>query len=170
MASGEYVSVSSQADAEHADLQKERRELAADPAGEHAELTGIYVSRGLDPALADQVARQLAAKDALAAHARDELGITEALMARPLQAALASALSYIAGAILPLAVAMLAPQERLVPAIAGLSLLCLGVLGALAARAGGAPVLKGTLRVLVWGAVAMAITTALGRLADQFLH
>ena len=170
MASGEYVSVSSQADAEHADLQKERRELVTDPAGEHAELVGIYVSRGLDPELADKVATQLAAKDALAAHARDELGITEALMARPLQAALASALSYVTGAILPLAVSILAPRDALVPAIAGLSLLFLGLLGALAARAGGAPVLKGTMRVLVWGAVAMAVTTALGRLANSLLH
>jgi len=170
MASGEYVSVSSQADAEHADLQKERRELATDPVGEHAELVGIYVSRGLEPELADKVATQLAAKDALATHARDELGITATVMARPLQAASASALSYVTGAVLPLIVAMLAPQRSLVPTIAGLSLLCLGTLGALAARAGGAPVLKGTLRVLIWGAVAMAVTTALGRLADQLLH
>ena len=168
MATGEYVSVSSQADAEKADLQKERRELATDPDGEHAELVGIYIARGLAPDLADQVARQLAAKDALAAHARDELGITEALSARPLEAALASAVSFICGAVLPLFVALLAPRDILVQAISGLSLLFLGVLGALAARAGGAPVVKGTLRVLVSGTVAMAIATGIGKLADQF--
>lgn len=170
MASGEYVSVSSQADAEKADLQKERRELATDPDGEHAELVGIYVSRGLEPGLAEQVARQLAEKDALAAHARDELGIIEAFMARPLQAALTSALSFVTGALVPLLMALLAPMDSLVPVISGLSLVCLGVLGALAARAGGASVLKGTLRVLTWGAVAMVVTTALGSLANQLLR
>ena len=167
MAAGEYVSVSSQADAESADLLKERRELATDPAGEHAELTGIYIVRGLTPDLADQVASQLMAKDALGAHARDELGITEALRARPLQAALASAASYICGALLPLAVALTAPESALLPAIALLSLLFLSLLGGLAAKAGGASVLKGALRVTVWGAVAMAVTTGIGELVGH---
>lgn len=169
MAAGEFVSVSSQADAERADLQKERRELVSDPEGEHAELVGIYVSRGLTPQLADEVARQLTAKDALAAHARDELGITEVLRARPLQAALASAVSYTCGAVLPLVVAALAPAgaTHLIPAIALLSLLLLAVLGALAARAGGASMGRGALRVTLWGALAMAVTAGIGELVGM---
>ncbi|HEY7028073.1 MAG TPA: VIT family protein [Gemmatimonadales bacterium] len=164
MAAGEYVSVSSQADTERADLDRERRELATDEPGEKAELTGIYVARGLDPALAAQVADQLMAKDALAAHARDELGLSDITAARPLQAALASAASFAVGAALPLAIVALAPPVRLVPVIVGASLLLLALLGGLAARIGGASVVKGAARVTFWGALAMGATAAAGAL------
>ena len=164
MAAGEYVSVSSQSDAERADLARERAELEEDPEAEHRELTAIYVGRGIDPQLASEVAKQLAAKDALAAHARDELGISEALRARPVQAALASAAAFAAGAALPLLTAVLSPPSRALAVTAGLSLAFLAVLGAIAARIGGAGIAKGTLRVTFWGAIAMAITAAIGRL------
>jgi vacuolar iron transporter family protein len=164
MAAGEYVSVSSQADTERADLERERRELAAGGPAEREELAEIYVARGLTPHLAHQVAQQLMAKDALAAHARDELGISTALAARPVQAALTSALTFAVGAALPLIVALLAPANRLVPTVAIASLLCLGVLGWLAARTGGARPLIGVVRVVFWGALAMGITAAIGAL------
>jgi len=164
MAAGEYVSVSSQADTERADLERERRELATMPTGELDELTGIYVERGLEPALARQVAEQLMAHDALTAHARDELGITAALQARPIQAAWASALSFAAGAVLPLIVIGLAPASLLGPIVALTTLVFLAVLGAIAARAGGAKVLAGAARVLFWGALAMGLTAAVGSL------
>jgi len=163
MAAGEYVSVSSQADTEHSDLARERRELEEEPEAEHRELTAIYVGRGLDPQLASEVARQLAEKDALAAHARDELGISEALRARPIQAALASAAAFAAGATLPLVTAVFASPEAAKTAIATLSLAFLAILGAIAARVGHANVVKGALRVTFWGAIAMAITAAIGR-------
>jgi len=163
MAAGEYVSVSSQADTEHSDLARERRELEEDPEAEHRELAAIYVGRGLDPRLASEVARQLAAKDALAAHARDELGISETLRARPTQAALASAAAFAAGAALPLVAAALAPPGAAKTVIAALSLGFLAVLGAIAARVGHASVAKGALRVTFWGAIAMAVTAAIGR-------
>ena len=164
MAAGEYVSVSSQADAEQADLARERQELAADDRSERAELAAIYVSRGLDPALAKQVAEQLMAHDAIGAHARDELGISEVQRARPVQAALASAGTFSVGAALPLVIAMLAPVSRLAVAVTGMSLVFLAVLGWLAARAGGAKSLLGALRVTLWGALAMAITYGVGSL------
>jgi VIT1/CCC1 family predicted Fe2+/Mn2+ transporter len=164
MAAGEYVSVSSQADTEQADLARERAELEADPAAEHAELTAIYVGRGLTPDLADQVATQLSAHDALGAHARDELGLTEIHTARPIQAALASAGSFAVGAALPLAMVVVAPGPALVRTVVGASLALLAVLGGLAAKAGGAPMLRGTVRVLFWGALAMGITAAAGAL------
>jgi VIT1/CCC1 family predicted Fe2+/Mn2+ transporter len=164
MASGEYVSVHSQADTEKADLDMERHELETDNAGEHRELSAIYVSRGLSPALAKQVADQLMAHDALGAHARDELGITETLAARPIQAALASAASFGVGAGLPLLVTAIAPAAALIPLVAGTSLLFLAALGGLAAHAGGAPVMPGILRVTFWGALAMAITAGAGAL------
>jgi vacuolar iron transporter family protein len=163
MAAGEYVSVSSQADTEHSDLARERRELEEDPEAEHRELAAIYVGRGLDPRLASEVARQLAAKDALAAHARDELGISESLRARPTQAALASAAAFAAGAALPLVTAVFAPPDAAKTVIASLSLGFLAVLGAIAARVGHASVTKGALRVTFWGAIAMAVTAAIGR-------
>jgi VIT1/CCC1 family predicted Fe2+/Mn2+ transporter len=162
MAAGEYVSVSSQADTERSDLARERQELADDPEAEHRELAAIYVGRGLDPRLASEVARQLAAKDALGAHARDELGISEALRARPTQAALASAAAFAAGAVLPVVTAVFVSPPRAIPAIAALSLACLAILGAIAARVGHANVAKGTLRVTFWGALAMALTAAIG--------
>jgi len=164
MAAGEYVSVSSQADTERADLARERRELAGDRPAEHEELTAIYVERGLEPALARQVAEQLMAHDALAAHARDELGISAALSARPVQAAWTSAVSFAAGAAFPLAMVSLTPVTRLVPVVAGASLAFLGLLGGLAARAGGARTLMGAGRVVFWGALAMGITAAVGAL------
>lgn len=163
MAAGEYVSVSSQADTEQADLTRERRELATQPEAEHAELAGIYVKRGLKPALADEVATQLMAHDALGAHAHDELGLSELTLARPLQAAFASAGSFAAGAALPLLVVILLPLTVVVPATIGSSLLLLAGLGALAARLGGAPPFRGTLRVTFWGAVAMGVTAVIGR-------
>jgi VIT1/CCC1 family predicted Fe2+/Mn2+ transporter len=162
MAAGEYVSVSSQADAEHADLEKERGELRDFPEGEHRELVGIYVRRGLEPALAEQVATQLATHDALGAHARDELGITEMLRARPLQAALASAAAFAAGAVLPIAVVLLGPEASAGRWVTGVSLACLAALGAVAARVGGAAMWRGALRVFAWSALAMAFTAAVG--------
>jgi vacuolar iron transporter family protein len=164
MAAGEYVSVSSQADTERADLERERGELAATGPAEHEELAAIYVGRGLTPALAQQVAKELMAHDALAAHARDELGISAALRARPLQAALTSALTFAVGAALPLVIVLLVPDAWLVPVVAGASLLCLGGLGALAARVGGARPVIGAVRVLFWGALAMGLTAAIGAL------
>lgn len=164
MAAGEYVSVRSQADTEAADLARERGELAADPAAEHRELASIYTKRGLEPALADQVATQLMAHDALGAHARDELGISEVLSARPVQAALYSAASFAAGAALPLAVAAIAPASLLIGLVAGSALLFLAGLGALAAQTGGAPVAAGAWRVTFWGALAMAATAGVGAL------
>jgi VIT1/CCC1 family predicted Fe2+/Mn2+ transporter len=164
MAAGEYVSVSSQADTERADLERERGELAADEEHEREELAAIYRGRGLDPALARQVSEQLMAHDALGAHARDELGISEVHSARPVQAALASALTFAAGAALPLLVVALAPQPRLILAVATASLVCLALLGGLAARAGGASVMVGAFRVAFWGVLAMALTAAAGAL------
>ena len=164
MAAGEYVSVHSQADTEKADLERERAELGADDKGEHNELTAIYVGRGLDPALARQVADQLMAHDALGAHARDELGISETLMARPIQAALSSAASFAVGAALPLVIAALAPASSLIVAVSVASLLFLALLGTLAARVGGAAVLPSVARVTFWGALAMAITAGVGAL------
>ncbi|HEX6464825.1 MAG TPA: VIT family protein [Vicinamibacterales bacterium] len=162
MAAGEYVSVSSQADTERADLNLERRELAAQPGAEEDELTSIYVERGLEPDLARQVARQLMKRDALAAHARDELGLTEALAARPLQAAFASAATFAAGAAVPILTIVIAPPSVLVVSLVSLG--CLVALGAVAARAGGAPPLLGAVRVGFWGALAMAATAGVGRL------
>jgi len=164
MAAGEYVSVHSQADSEEADLKRERQELEEDPRGEHKELAAIYVSRGLDPTLADQVATQLAAHDALGAHARDELGISETLRARPIQAALASAAAFAVGAAMPLVIAAFAPVSVLIPLVSGASLLFLASLGGLAAQAGGAGVMVGALRVTFWGALAMAATAGVGAL------
>lgn len=164
MAAGEYVSVSSQADTEQADLTRERTELATMPESELNELTGIYVQRGLEPALARQVAEQLTTKDALTAHARDELGISEITTARPVQAALASAATFAVGAALPLLVVLLTPDAWLVYAVSITSLVFLALLGVLAARAGGAPMLKAALRVTFWGALAMALTAAVGAL------
>lgn len=164
MAAGEYVSVRSQADTESADLARERSELAADAEAEHRELAGIYVKRGLEPTLADQVATQLMAHDALGAHARDELGISATLCARPVQAAMASAVSFTAGAALPLLVVLVAPPNALIPGVAVSSLAFLAVLGAVAARTGGAPAALGAWRVTFWGALAMAITAGVGAL------
>ena len=164
MAAGEYVSVSSQADTERADLARERGELAADAKAEHAELAAIYAHRGLDPSLADQVATQLMAHDALGAHARDELGITEAASARPVQAALASAATFAVGAAMPLLAALMAPTGATIPVVAGTSLLCLAGLGTLAASAGGAGRLVGAVRVTFWGALAMGLTAGVGAL------
>jgi len=164
MAAGEYVSVSSQADTEAADLTRERRELATAPDSERAELSGIYVERGLSPDLADQVAVQLMAKDALAAHARDELGISEMTRARPLQAALASAAAFAAGALPPVLLGWAVPLSVLTPTIVVVSLALLAVLGAMAARLGGAPLARGALRVAFWGTVAMGCTALVGRL------
>jgi VIT1/CCC1 family predicted Fe2+/Mn2+ transporter len=164
MAAGEYVSVSSQTDTEQADLERERQELAADGEYETQELTSIYVKRGLDAALARQVAEQLMAHDALAAHAQDELGISETVAARPVQAALASAASFSAGAAMPLLIVLVAPESSLVPVVSGVSLLFLALLGVLAARAGGSPVMKAAARVTFWGALAMGITAVVGAL------
>jgi len=164
MAAGEYVSVSSQADTEQADLARERKELATDPSAELAELTGIYVRRGLDRALAKQVAERLMAHDALAAHARDELGITDALSARPIQAALASAGTFAVGAAMPLLAVIVNPGTHIVPVVAGSSLVFLALLGSLAAVVGGASSLRGALRVTFWGALAMALTAGVGAL------
>jgi len=164
MAAGEYVSVHSQADTEQADLELERKELKEDDKGEHKELAAIYVARGLDPSLAKQVAQQLMAHDALGAHARDELGISSTFAARPLQAALASAASFAVGAVMPLVVAAIAPAAGLIPLVSGTSLLFLALLGGLAARAGGAGVMAGAIRVTFWGALAMALTAGVGAL------
>jgi vacuolar iron transporter family protein len=169
MAAGEYVSVSSQADTERADLDRERVELAEDHAIELAELASIYVARGLDADLARQVASQLMAHDALGAHARDELGISDALSARPVQAALASAGAFAVGAVLPLLIVFIVPRSSLVWTVSGASLVFLALLGALAARTGGAPVGKATLRVTFWGALAMALTAAVGSLFGTVL-
>jgi VIT1/CCC1 family predicted Fe2+/Mn2+ transporter len=166
MAAGEYVSVQSQADTEHADIAKETRELAEDPDAELQELTHIYVQRGLAPELAKQVAQQLTAHDALGAHARDELGITESLRARPLQAALASAAAFAAGAALPILAVVLAPAGRIEPAVVAVTVVALLLSGALAARVGGAGVVRGALRVGFWGAMAMAAAALIGRLFD----
>jgi VIT1/CCC1 family predicted Fe2+/Mn2+ transporter len=162
MAAGEYVSVHSQADTEQADLDLERAELKADDKGEHKELAAIYVARGLDPSLAKLVAQQLMAHDALGAHARDELGISETLRARPIQAALASAGSFAVGAAMPLLVTAVTPAAGLIPLVSGTSLMFLALLGGLAARVGGAGVAMGALRVTFWGALAMAVTAGVG--------
>ncbi len=164
MAAGEYVSVSSQADTESADLAKERAELATQPAAEEAELTAIYVQRGLEPPLARTVAQQLMAHDALGAHARDELGLSETLVARPFQAAVASAATFAAGAALPILTATLAPPARIGLAVSVVSLICLAGLGAIAARAGHASAWKGARRVAFWGVLAMAATAGAGAL------
>jgi VIT1/CCC1 family predicted Fe2+/Mn2+ transporter len=163
MAAGEYVSVSSQADSEKADLVRERRELRDMPERELRELQGIYVARGLDPELALCVAQQLTARDVLAAHARDELGITEAQAARPTQAALTSAASFSVGAALPLAIAVLVPVRLIIPVVSAGCLACLVALGALAAHAGGASKVRGALRVTFWSALALALTAIVGR-------
>ena len=162
MAAGEYVSVHSQTDIEDADLARERKELAADPTGEQAELAAIYVGRGLDAGLADKVAGQLMARDALGAHARDELGLTESLRARPVQAALSSAASFSAGAAMPLLLSVFVPVAGLIPAIGVSSLLLLAALGAVAARVGGAALLPAAIRVVFWGALAMGVTAGVG--------
>ncbi|MBW7932107.1 MAG: VIT family protein [Gemmatimonadaceae bacterium] len=164
MAAGEYVSVSSQSDTEQADLARERAELASMPEHERAELAAIYVDRGLTPELAGQVADQLMAKDALGAHARDELGIHEMTRARPIQAALASAAAFAVGALPPVLLVLLLPHDALETSVTAISLVLLVGLGALAARLGGAPMLRGAIRVAFWGAVAMAATALLGRL------
>jgi VIT1/CCC1 family predicted Fe2+/Mn2+ transporter len=164
MAAGEYVSVHSQADTEKAELKLERKELKTDDRGEHKELAAIYVARGLEPALAKRVAEQLMAHDALGAHARDELGISKTLSARPIQAALTSAGSFAVGAAMPLLVAVISPQPALIPLVAGTSLAFLTLLGGLAARAGGAGVVAGAIRVTFWGALAMAVTAGVGAL------
>lgn len=163
MAAGEYVSVSSQQDTENADLARERAELTAQPEAEHAELAGIYVQRGLAPELAAQVATQLTAHDAIGAHARDELGIHELTRARPIQAALSSAAAFALGAAPPVLLAAFPPQHLLSPVIGGSSVVLLGVLGATAAQLGGAPVVRGALRVVFWGAVAMVCTSLVGK-------
>jgi vacuolar iron transporter family protein len=162
MAAGEYVSVHSQADTEDAELNLERAELKADHLGERRELAAIYVARGLEPSLARQVAEQLMAHDALGAHARDELGISETFRARPIQAAFASAGSFAVGAAMPLLVTVISPATSLLPLVSGTSLLFLALLGGLAARAGGAGIVIGAVRVTFWGALAMALTTAVG--------
>jgi vacuolar iron transporter family protein len=165
MAAGEYVSVSSQADAEGADLARERKELAEQPDFELEELAGIYIKRGVEPALAHQVAKQLMARDALAVHAREELGISELTTARPITAAIASAASFAVGAIVPLLAAIAAPEGRTTLIVTSASLICLAVLGAVGARAGGANVWRATTRVTFWGALAMALTAAIGHLS-----
>jgi VIT1/CCC1 family predicted Fe2+/Mn2+ transporter len=164
MAAGEYVSVSSQADTENADLARERAELAADPKHEHAELAEIYVERGLDSELAARVATQLMEHDALGAHARDELGISDALTAKPVQAALASAATFTAGAALPLLAVILSPASALLWAVSSSSLLSLALLGSVSAKAGGSPLFIATARVTFWGALAMALTAGVGAL------
>jgi VIT1/CCC1 family predicted Fe2+/Mn2+ transporter len=167
MAAGEYVSVSSQADTENADLAREKDELRTDPAGELDELTGIYVKRGLDPELARHVARELMEKDALGAHARDELGISKISVARPIQAALTSALCFSLGALMPVLAVLLAPAPSVVPAVAAASLIYLAVLGAIGAKAGGAAILPATIRVTFWGVFAMAVTAGIGLLIGK---
>ncbi len=164
MAAGEYVSVQSQADTETADIAREKRELETDPEHELEELTLIYVSRGLDPSLARQVAESLMSSDALGAHIRDELGITETLRARPIQAAFSSAISFVAGAVIPVAAALLAPSARIAEATSATALVTLVILGGTAAYAGGAPLFKGAIRVAFWGALAMGLTAGVGRL------
>jgi VIT1/CCC1 family predicted Fe2+/Mn2+ transporter len=164
MAAGEYVSVHSQADTEEAELALERTELRTDNKGEHKELAAIYVTRGLAPTLAKQTAQQLMAHDALGAHARDELGISGTLRARPIQAALASAASFAVGAVMPLFVTAIAPGAELIPLVSGSSLAVLALLGALSARVGGAGMMAGALRMTFWGGLAMAVTAGIGRL------
>ncbi len=164
MAAGEYVSVQSQADTEEADIAREKRELEEDPEHELEELTAIYVSRGLDQPLARQVAVSLMSKDALGAHARDELGITETLRARPIQAAFSSAISFVAGAVIPIAAALLAPSAQVAEVTSATALITLVVLGGTAAYAGGASLVKGAIRVAFWGALAMGLTAGVGRL------
>ena len=164
MAAGEYVSVSSQADTERADVARERAELAAEPEFEARELAGIYVARGLTPGLAAQVAEQLTAHDALGAHARDELGMSDVVSARPVQAGLTSAVSFAVGAILPLLTMLVAPPAHVALVVAATSLVCLTTLGAVSARTGGAPVRKASVRVAFWGALAMGLTALVGRL------
>lgn len=164
MAAGEYVSVSSQADTQAADLALERKGLAEDEEAERQELAAIYTKRGLAPSLAMEVAHQLMAHDALGAHARDELGISDTLAARPLQAALASGASFTVGAAMPLLAAVVAPDAALIPCVAGASLACLALLGGVAARAGGANLVVGAARVFFWGALAMGVTAGVGTL------
>jgi VIT1/CCC1 family predicted Fe2+/Mn2+ transporter len=164
MAAGEYVSVSSQADAERADLDREQKELATRPTQEHKELAGIYVERGLDAGLASNVATQLMAHDALGAHARDELGISDASTARPIQAALASAITFSVGAALPLVIVLLVPVSALMWVVSGSALLFLALLGGLAARTGGASMITAAARMTFWGALAMALTAGVGAL------
>ena len=164
MAAGEYVSVSSQSDTERADLARERKELSENPAFELDELAEIYVKRGVDQALARQVAQQLMAKDALGAHARDELGISEITTARPVQAALTSAATFSVGAAMPLLMVVVSPAGLLVPLVSVASLGFLALLGAIGARAGGANVLRATIRVTFWGALAMALTAGIGKI------
>ena len=163
MAAGEYVSVQSQADTEAADIEREKRELETDPEHELEELTSIYASRGLDQPLARQVAESLMKKDALGAHIRDELGITETLRARPIQAAFASAISFVAGAVIPIFAVLLAPSARVAETLSATALATLIILGGTAAYAGGAPVIKGAMRVAFWGALAMGLTAGVGR-------
>lgn len=167
MATGEYVSVSSQADTEKAALNEERVELEEDFTGEHRELAAIYVSRGLDPALAREVAQKLMEHDAVGAHARDELGISEATSPKPLQAAIASACSFAAGAALPLGIMTLTPEPQLIPMVAGGALVSLAFLGGLAAKAGGARILPGVVRVTFWSALAMGVTAGVGALIGK---
>jgi VIT1/CCC1 family predicted Fe2+/Mn2+ transporter len=167
MAAGEYVSVHSQADTEEAELNLERTELKEDNKGEHEELMKIYVARGLEPSLAKQVADQLMCHDALGAHARDELGISETFRARPIQAALASAASFAVGAAMPLIATAMAPATGVIPIVSGTSLLFRALLGGLAARAGGAGVTAGAVRVTFWGAMAMALTAGVGTLVGS---
>ena len=164
MAAGEYVSVHSQADTEQAELELERKELATDDKGEHRELASIYIGRGLDPALAQQVAKQLMVHDALDAHARDELGIYDTFTARPMLAALASACSFAVGAAMPMLVVALAPHAIVIPFVSGTSLVFLALLGGWAAYVGGAPVMKGVMRVTFWGMLAMGLTAGVGAL------
>lgn len=164
MAAGEYVSVSSQADTERADIARERQELATMPAAEEDELTAVYLARGLEPTLARTVAQQLTARDALKAHTRDELGLSDDFVARPLQAALASAATFAVGALLPVLIALLAPAASLTTMVTGASLLALAVLGAVAGQVGGASPARGALRVVFWGALAMAVTAGVGHL------
>jgi VIT1/CCC1 family predicted Fe2+/Mn2+ transporter len=169
MAAGEYVSVSSQSDTEHADLAREKRELADDPVFEREELAQVYVARGVEAGLAREVAKQLMAKDALGAHARDELGISEISTARPVQAALASAATFSIGAAAPLALVLVSPSKALIPAVAIGSLLFLSLLGAVGAKAGGAGLLKATIRVTFWGAFAMGLTAGIGALFGKVI-
>jgi vacuolar iron transporter family protein len=164
MAAGEYVSVSTQADTEHADLNREKKELATDRDFEVEELSTIYVNRGIESTLAKQVAEQLMARDALGSHARDELGISKELVARPIQAAIMSAITFTVGAALPLLTAVIVPQNAIVPVVAGTSLVCLALLGGIAAKTAGAPITISVIRVGFWGALAMALTAGVGAL------
>ncbi|MBF0523169.1 MAG: VIT family protein [Candidatus Omnitrophica bacterium] len=169
MAAGEYVSVSSQSDTERADLARERKELDGDDEGEHKELAAIYVGRGLDPFLAKQVAKQLMSYDALAAHARDELGISSNFSARPVQAALASAATFALGAALPIFIAFIFSETKLIPIVFGATLVFLAGLGTLAAIAGGAPIVRSAIRVTFWGALAMGLTAAVGAIFGKIV-